>query len=337
VYRAGPPGGGAADGGGPLRVSGAGRRVFEGSSTAALDPALRVYLADLVAPYGLALADDLLDQGSGHSYGEMAGTLLEQTLLEQTLLAQPAAAQPIDLLVLAFAIHDVIPGRSTAAHLSQLCPGNPTAFAGCEQGSAAPFTGLRLIREYARTAGCRRALLVVVEQATLHYEPAAPVALPARHAAVALVCGELGSGRLDAIRQHAGVSARQARDLLATEVAALAAGRGDVTLVLGNGLTRPAGKTERPVAEVPGSAAGPGSAAPVDIPAVDQVLVAPAGQPLTGVWWELAGGLTDWAARGRRVLLADYEPTLGYLCVSAIDVEASPAVAAPRLAAQRAP
>jgi hypothetical protein len=310
VYRAGPPGG--TGDAGPLTLSGAARRVFEGCSAAARDPALSVYLSDLVAPHGLALRRDLLDQGAGHSYGEMGGELLAEAV---------PADQPVDLLVLAFAVHDVIPGRSTAAHLSYLCPGHPTAFAVCDQGSAAPFTGLRLIREYAATAGCQRALLVIVEQAALPYELAAPAALPARHAAVTVLCGEPGApgaAQLDSVRQHAGVSPAQAGDLLAAQIAALCAGRGDVTLVLGNGLTR-----QR-------------AAVPVDIPAVDQVLIAPAGQPVTGVWWELAGGLPGWSASGRRVLLADYEPELRYLCVSAIDVESGLAAPAARFAGRQA-
>jgi len=57
----------------------------------------------------------------------------------------PADA-PVDLIVLAFAVPDVRPGRATATYLSHVCPGNPLAFAVCDQGSAAAFTGLRLAR-----------------------------------------------------------------------------------------------------------------------------------------------------------------------------------------------
>src|SRR2546429_7558137 len=59
----------------------------------------------------------------------------------------------VDLVVLAYAIPDITPGRATAAYLSHICPGNRLAFAVCDQGVAAAFTGLRLIREYARTGG----------------------------------------------------------------------------------------------------------------------------------------------------------------------------------------
>jgi hypothetical protein len=322
MYRAGSPSAGSADGshGEPLRVARAQRRVFEGSSESALDPMLRAYLSDLVAPYGLALRDDLLDQGAGQSYGEMAGALLEQTVLP---------GQPVDLLVLAFAVHDVIPGRSTAAHLSHLCPGTPMAFAVCDQGSAAPYTGLRLIREYTRTPGCRRALLVVVEQATLHYEHAL-ASVPTQNAAVMLACGPAGYARLDTVRQHAGVSPAQAASLLVAELTALAAGHDDVTLIVGRGLAS-LGRDAGP----PGPLTDGRELLPRGSPAVDHVVLAPAGQPTTGVWWELAGGLPGWTAQGRRVLLADFEPDLRYLSVSAIDVEPAPAGAASRPTAQR--
>jgi hypothetical protein len=308
VYSGGPPWP-ADDGGqcGPLRVSRARRRAFDGWSASALDPLLRVYLSDMVRPYGLVLRDDLLDRGSGHSYGEMAAALLPEAV---------PADQPVDLIVFAFAIPDVVPGRSTASYLSHLCPGRPMAFALCDQGAAAPFTGLRLAREYLRTGGCQRVLLVVAEQSTVHYECAAPADVPARHAAVTLLCGQSGPGRLETVRQHADVAPGQAGDLLAADLGALSGGRGDVTVLAGNGLTR-----------VAGLALPAGGLA---LPAGAEVLTAPPGQPCTGVWWQLAGGLDGWAADGRRVLLADYDPQLRYLCVAAIDIEVSPPVTRPR-------
>jgi hypothetical protein len=65
------------------------------------------------------------------------------------------------------------------------------------------------------------------------------------------------------------------------------------------------------------------------LPVGAEVVVAPAGQPCTGVWWELAGRLASWAAHGRRVLVADYDPLPGSLCLAAIDVTA-PSPPAPR-------
>jgi hypothetical protein len=183
VYAAGPP----TEGGADLFVARAARRVFEGTAAWTAHPEhrsrLREYLSDLGRPYGVTPREPY----GGHSYGEMARALIAATVRPD---------EPVDLLVLALAVPDIRPGRATATYLSHLCPGDPLAFAVCDQGAAAGFTALRLAREYARTGACRRALVIAVEQATLHYEPVAPVPLPARHAAVALLCGDAGPARL---------------------------------------------------------------------------------------------------------------------------------------------
>jgi hypothetical protein len=283
VYRAGAPASGAAPA--PLWVGGAWRRAFDEASDSARDPALREYLADMLRPYGLPLATGRLSEGQ--SYAEMAGALLAREV---------AADGPVDLLVFAFAVSDVAPWRAIASHLSHLCPGQPFAFAVCDQGVTAPFTGLRLIREYASTGGCRRALLVVAEQAAMPYRPAPPAVTPDRHAVVALLCDQSGHGRLDAVRLRAGVARSEAASLLADAAGALPDGQ-DLTTIVGAGLAADAR-----------SAGLPG-----------QVVVAPPGQPCTGVWWEVAGGLAG-AAQGRRVLLADYDPLLGSLGLAAFSL-----------------
>lgn len=296
----GPNGGGAGsgvpnDGGGaPTRVRGAWRREFGGSSESARDPALRAYLTDMVRPYGLNVRDDLLERGSGQSYAEMAGSLLAQTM---------AAQPPVDLLILAFAVSDTRPGLPTACYLSHVCPGEPMAYAICDQGSAAPFTGLRLIGEYARTGDCPRALLVIAEQAAVHHDLAAPAVVPAENAVVALLCAGSGPGRVAAVRTRAGIEPAAAPGLLAADLALLSGQRDDVTVI------------------------GSPDAVALGVPAADgvltaaDVLTAPAGQPCTGVWRELADGLPGWADRGRLVLLADYDRLLGTVSVCAIDIE----------------
>ena len=272
----------------PLRVTRSARRVFDGVSELAFDPMLRVYLGDLVRPYGLALRDDLLDGGAGQSYGEMGEQVIRELLPDD---------EPVDLVVLAFGIHDIRLGRAAACYLASVCPGDPMAFAVCEQGAAAAFTALRLIGEYGRSGACGRALLVVTEQSALHYQPAAPVTLPDRHTAVALLCERTSGGQHIVVRQHADVSPQLAGALLADDVAALSAGRPDVTLVLGGGLAQ-FGHTYL----------------------AEDTVLAPAGQPYTGPWWELAGGLDQWRADGRLVLLAEYDPALRYLSLSAVDL-----------------
>ena len=165
----------------------AGRRAFDGPAEFLTDPANRArvgeYLADAAGPYArdvpAALFGEPLSPALGHSYGEMAEALIGPLV---------PADEPVDLLVLAFSIHDLRPGRQTAAYLSHVTPGAPMAFAICDQGSAAAFSALRIAREYASSAGIRRALLIVVEQAALPYD--CPVPVPSQHRGVAMLYGD---------------------------------------------------------------------------------------------------------------------------------------------------
>lgn len=191
--------------------------------------------------------------GSGHSYGDMA---------EPMIAALVSPDEPVDLLILAFSIHDLRPGRQTAAFLSHVTPGTPMAFAICDQGPAAAFTALRIAAEYSASAGARRALLIVVEQAALPYDCQAPV--PSQHRAVAMLYGEGQNpqARVTEVAQHPGVPPDRVAELAAKETARLAAGHGRARLVIGDSL----------------AAAWP---ACTDWP----LRVMPAGQPMTGVWW----------------------------------------------------
>lgn len=269
----------------------AGRRGFAVPTDFLADPASRaqvgVYLADLTSAYGRPPPGDLTAQ-LGQSYGEMAQELIELIT---------TADESVDLLILAFAVHDLRPGRQTAAYLSHLTPGAPAAFAICDQGSAAAFSGLRIAREYAATADLERVLLVVVEQPALPYD--CPVPLPAAHQGVAMLYG-VGAGdrrapmaRVIGVRQHGGVPPDAVARLAAAELAELTNGHDDALVVLGDSLA-----TAWPA------------------PAAAQVKVAPPGQPSTGVWWELVGALADHPGV---VVAADYDSYLRYFCLTAFD------------------
>lgn len=303
-------------------------RDFAGPAAVAGNPEhrahLREYLSDLVAPHGTALRERMFSGARGHSYGEMAEALLREVL---------PPGETVDLLVLAFAIPDIRPGRATATYLSHVCPGTPHAFAICDQGAAAGFTGLRLIGEYARGTHLRRAVLLVVEQSALHYEPVAPAPVPAVHSGVALLTGPAGPVQLRETRQHTAVAPAAAWDL----VGAGPAGCVPDVLLAGPGLT----------ARDPLAAQRPG------------VRLARGGRPYTGLWAALADELategpttttpatdrpttttpttgrpttdapatdqpaTDRADRptvARRIRLADYDAQLRYLCVSTLEV-----------------
>ena len=275
---------------GALYVTRTARRIFDADCEFLRSPRNRanvaIYLDDLLRPYQLPLDAGLLAAGAGQSYGEMALALIEE-----------AVDAPVDLLVLAFAVPDVWPGRATATYLSEVCPGKPLAFAICDQGAAAAFTGLQLIREYVGSGACRRALLLVLEQATLHY-PAGSAVVPDRHAGVALVCTGEPTGaasdsaditiRLDSVVIRTDVAPDQVPQLLAGQLAAgqLAGRPGRVTLVAGAGID-------------------PGT---LPVPAQ----VAAPGQPYTGVWWELSAR----ADAAGSLILADYDPALRYLCTA---------------------
>jgi 4-hydroxymandelate oxidase len=306
-YAAGPPPG---PGAGRLAIRAAARRTFTGPPEIAGRPEhrphLREYVSDLVRPYGFPLREEAIANGSGHSYGEMAAALVGDLV---------APDQPVDLLVLAFAVPDVRPGRATATYLSHLCPGDPLAFAVCDQGAAGGFTALRLAGAYRGPGGCRRALLLVVEQAALPYDPGAPAAVPTVHTAVGLLCDDAGAARVGPVRQHADVAPERVGGLLADALATAATGARDLTVVVDPGLAGalPGGAADGPSRTGPAGRPGPGRR------------VAPADRPHTGVWWELAGLLSEPATgRGagpRRVLLAAHDRQLRYLCLSTVDLD----------------
>lgn len=271
------------------------RRTFSGPAEFLADPGNRArvgaYLADMARAYGgdvpAALFGEPPSPALGHSYGEMAEALIGPAV---------SADEPVDLLVLAFSIHDMRPGRQTAAYLSHATPGAPMAFAICDQGSAAAFSGLRIAREYASSAGIRRALLIVVEQAALPYGCQVPV--PLQHRGVAMLYGDCAvpQARVAGVRQHPGVQPGDVAGLAAGHLTELAASHQKVGLVLSDAL------------------AGLWTA-----PAAGQVRVMPPGQPATDVWWGLIDELSSDAGHPDLLVAADYDPGLGYLCLTAFD------------------
>jgi 4-hydroxymandelate oxidase len=275
-------------------------RSFTGPAEFLADPANRAqvgeYLADLTRPYGQDVPADLLGKSPattlGHSYGEMAEALIGSAV---------SPDEPLDLLILTFSVHDLWPGRQTAAYLSHVTPGAPIAFAVCDQGPAAAFSGLRIAREYAWSAGIRRALLIVVEQAALPYSSPAP--LPSQHRGVAMLFGDgaMPQARVAALRQHPDVPPGGAAALAAADLAELSAGYHEVALVLGEVL---AAAWTKPVA--------------------GRVRVMPPGQPCTAVWSGLIDEIASDAGHPDLLVAADYDPGLRYLCLTAFDTRTQP-------------
>lgn len=274
------------DDGGHLRVGGVVGRTFDELTGQVLNPTMPGYVADMTAPYGLAVREDLLADGVGHSYAEMCLPLLAELVPED---------RPADVLVLATGVPDVRYGRSTATVLSWHCAGAPMAFTVCDQGLLAAFTALHLIEGYARTGGCRRAVLLVAEQPTVYHELPVPAPVPDRAAAVGIVLETSSTPGGLSVRRHTKLASHEASDALAAELARLPAA---ATVILGPQLAR--------------ITTGAGD-----------VVVCQENQPYTGVWLELARGLPEVRDTGRRVLLAEYDPTMGYLFSATVETSST--------------
>lgn len=259
---------------------------------------LDLYVRDMLREHALeSVPDDRVR--AGWSYSEIATELIERGV---------PAQEAVDLLVLAYATPDINPGRNMAALLSDRCPGGPLAFGLTDQGAASPFTGLRLIREYARTAGLRRALLLVVEQAALPYRTGSSgsATLPMGHTGVALLLGDASPAPQSAAPARLGqivtlVGVREGA--IEQEVSTLCPDPPNTAVILGSAL---AGTADRL------SAAGLG-----------RVRVAPPGRPLTGVWWEFADELDAQSGSRQSIVLCDYDPLQGCLCAVALGSDSS--------------
>jgi hypothetical protein len=277
MFVTGPPAARGPDVDGRPRVDAAASRTFGEWTGQALNPTLSGYVRDMTAPYGIAVREEAIEQGIGHSYGEMCVPLLAELVPEQ---------RPADLLLLATAIPDIRLGRATATYLSWQCPGAPLAFAVSDQGFLSAFTALRLIHGYARTGGCRRAVLLVAEQPTLFHDLPEPVPVPDRAAAVGVVLETHGGPGEPPVRRHTVADLRHAAEVLAADADRLA---GEPVVLLGAGLTEAA-------AFLDGDVRGCGAA-----------------QPFTGAWLELSRALPELRANSAEVLLAEYDPAVGHL------------------------
>lgn len=289
-----PPSGRAPDPGEDWGLRRIVRRAYPNPSALASDPDyavnLTVYLTDMLRPYGLALDPAGMDS-RGQSYEEMARVLVELILPE---------GEQADLLVVAYAIPDIVPARSICVRLSRLCPGVPMAFGIYDQGTAAPFTALRLIKQYAGTGEARRALLIVLEQSWLPYRPAVPAPVPAGHSGVALLFGDRAAEPPTRLGHLSRIATTAPADAAILPSAVLPAAISALTDAPASGGPAPYATTvilgPLLAARVPGSC---------DLP---DTRSGPAGRPYTGLWWELAGELSRSRARPRRFVAADYDP-----------------------------
>ncbi|MFF4249659.1 hypothetical protein ACFY1L_00400 [Streptomyces sp. NPDC001663] len=278
----------------PLRLSRLVRRTFSGGRPFLpdpLEPSLGRMQADLVRPYPVEFRPELLERGERNTFIEMTQELLADL---------PPLEEPLDLVLVAHTVPDADPRRSTSCHLADVLPGDPLAFNLSDQGTAAGFTALRLVSEYAAADAFRHALVVLLDQRTFLYDTAGARDVPRQDCAVALLFGPEGRAGEPVTRQLADVAPDEVRttlDAVLNEPDGDGAGR-PITLITGQGLD-----AER---------FGPG---------ID-VRPAPPGRPCTGPWSALADVLPEFAGDGpRRLVVAEYDSTLRYLCISTLDLE----------------
>jgi hypothetical protein len=271
----------------PLRLAGAVGLGFTADSPTALDPDLRVFVGDLVRPYGLPLDEGRIAAGAGQSYAEMGEAVI-------TALVTPD--RPVDLLIEVFASPDVQPGRAASVHLSSFCPGRPFAFALSEQGTAGAFSALRLVASYLAGGAFQRALVLVMEQAGLPYVPPDGTPVADRAGAVGLLWERATDLAVSLPGDGVRLGVPEAYERVAAALAEMRAAGPEPLLLLGPGL------------------------AGLDGPPGAETLRVRQGNPYTGLWALLADTLPRIRAERRSVLMAEYDVLLGYLNTARIQV-----------------
>ncbi|MCX5366492.1 hypothetical protein OG864_48230 [Streptomyces sp. NBC_00124] len=247
--------------------------------------------ADLVRPYSVEFRPELLERGERNTFVEMTQELLADL---------PPLEEPLDLVLVAHTAPDADPRRSTSCYLADVLPGDPLAFNLSDQGTATGFTALRLVSEYADADAFRHALVVLLDQRAFLYDTPGAHDVPRQDCAVALLFGPEGRAGEPVTRQLTGVAREEVRatlDAVLNEPDGGGSGR-PTTLITGQGLDA--------------EEFGPGL----------DVRPAPPGRPCTGPWSALADVLPEYAGDGpRRLVVAEYDSTLRYLCVSTLDLE----------------
>ncbi|MDL4774217.1 MULTISPECIES: hypothetical protein [Thermomonosporaceae] len=250
-----------------------------------MEPSLERMQADLTRPYQMEFRPGLLARGRRNTFTEMSQALLEAL--------QPFEG-PLDMILVVNSVPDADPRRSPSCYLADAAPGDALAFNVSDQGTAGPFTALRLVTEYARADAFRHALVVILDQRSFPYDTAGADGVPDHDSAVGLVLGPTGPAGEPTTRQRTDVSPGEVPALLN------AGGGTSVVLVAGEGI--------EPDWIVPGRFA--------------EVIRAPEGRPCTGPWSALADALPRLATSGRkRLVVADYDRVQRYLCLSTMELE----------------
>jgi len=251
----------------PLGLARVVHREFHGGDRLIDDDFSLRHFADLTRGYGVECREDVLRRGPGNTFTAMAQELCRAI--------EPGA---VDLALVAHSTPDLDCRLSAATFLSEALPDGPLVFALSDSGNCTPFAALRLAGDFARRHSYRRALVLVLDQATLPYDVDER---PAGDVGVALLLEHGDGGDPLTIGHEAGV--REA-DL----PSALDAGLG--TLI----------EPDEPVTVIAGAGVDPAL-----IRHSGPVLAADPGYPCTAGWSLLA------AHGGGRAVLVEYDRTTG--------------------------
>ncbi|MGW5555937.1 hypothetical protein ACWER9_01760 [Micromonospora sp. NPDC003944] len=246
-----------------------------------------VYYPDLMRSYGTTCPPGAF-QGRRNSFTDMVTAVMPRL--------RPHADR-FDLAVLAAATPDSQPGFPMC-HLSTLVPDAGLAFAVLDQGLVTAFTALQVLANRSRRDGAGRLLLIVVDQTVLLHDLPVPHRLQVTRDAVVVLAFDpvADGGRL--------YPPRSVLTTAQTPEAALAEALAE----------------HQPQVLVTG--AGLNGRLPM-VPSATMVLPAPLGQPVTGVWQEVASRLPQWQVDGARVLIADHDSDQDRLATCLLDVPAA--------------
>ncbi|WFE28737.1 hypothetical protein O7623_05955 [Solwaraspora sp. WMMD791] len=266
----------------PLALAGAVHQVFGPGGRFGNDD--HIYYPDLMRAYGATCPPGAFE-GRRNSYTDMITAVLPRL--------RPHADR-FDLAVLAAATPDSQPGFPMC-HLSTLVPDAGLAFAVLDQGLVTAFTALQVLANRARRDAAGRLLLIAVDQTTLLHDMPVPQPLRVEHDVVVVLAFDPVA---DAGRLHPPHSVSTHGRAPAAVLAEALAEHEPQVLVTGAGL----------IGQLPEMSPG--------------VLVVPArlGQPVTGVWQEVAVRLSRWQAEGARVLIADHDSDQERLATCLLDV-----------------
>jgi len=274
----------AASPGFPLELARIAHRRFAGGTQRIDDPFSVRHFSDLTGGHGVTYRRDIAERAAGNSFTTMAMDLLDSVILD---------GDPIELAVVAHVTPDIDCRLAATTYLSHVLPGCALAFAVSDCGMATPYTALRLAGAYARRHDYRRALVLLVDQATLPYDVPGGTA-PAGDAAIGILLARGGPTGIG-LQQLAGV--RPAAVPTAVD-----------------GLLDAVAGPDEPIAVIAGAGIDPDR----DLPErCEAVWCAPAGYPCTATWEGLARHIG--ACAGGRVVLVDYDRTTGDLCACAVD------------------